>query len=373
MTKATTFVEQDLSTYDLRALLWGYDHSFKSIVALSPLTRDALTIWYRRKLTYALSSEPSPLTPLFDNPKLPEGHSINSIDNYYRELWPTARQFVDPTLGTFASALPDTTSKVTWLTRRHLSEYCKQLHDSSLIHRPLTGFEQLCILAETPRHPLSLIHKQILEHIHGVLPIYTTKWSAEVGIDISEADWSKAFLFTSKTSISSYMQEKNYKVLSRWYRVPTTLRMMFPANSDTCWRCNSKKGTYLHIWWECDRLLPFWTQIFHIYSEIYDKPLMPSPTIALLSILPGAVKSQKNSLLKFFMSAGRQLIPRHWKSTTLPSILEWVNEINNIMLMEEMQANVLDKQAKFSYIWSVWRHYSTSDKLKQRLKNTNPP
>lgn len=33
--------------------------------------------------------------------------------------------------------------------------------------------------------------------------------------------------------------------------------------------------------------------------------------------------------------------------------MEWVGELNDIMLMEEMQAKALDKQAKFSFVWSI--------------------
>lgn len=117
---------------------------------------------------------------------------------------------------------------------------------------------------------------------------------------------------------------------------------MFPSATDTCWRCNSATGTYKHIWWDCDVIRPFWTQIFQIYNEINDKPLTPSPVIALLSILPGTLKSQKHSLLKFFLSAARQLIPRHWKTTSPPSLIEWVAEIKDIMLMEEMQAKSIE-------------------------------
>lgn len=62
---------------------------------------------------------------------------------------------------------------------------------------------------------------------------------------------------------------------------------------------------------ECDCMSPFWSHIFQVYAEGCDKPLIPSPSIALLSILLGAVKSQKNSLLRFFLSAARQLISRH--------------------------------------------------------------
>lgn len=89
-----------------------------------------------------------------------------------------------------------------------------------------------------------------------------------------------------------------------------SLRLRFPSATDACWRCHSEKGTYLNTWWECTGICPFWLQIFQFFTEIYDEPLTPSPSIALLSLLPGSIKSQKASVLKFFLSVGRQLIPR---------------------------------------------------------------
>lgn len=257
LSKASTLVEQDLSSVDLRVLLWGFNKTYKSLNFLSHLTRDALAIWYQRKETYALSTEPSPLTPLFDNPALPEGRSTLTLDIYTRDSWSTAQQFVHSDNGTYVTHPNTATSRVTWLTCLHLTSYCKKLHETNQIHRPLTGFEQLCTHNETPCHTLSLIYKMILDHTTDTLPKYTAVWSEELRRELTEAEWSKAFVFTHKSSISSYIQEKNYKLVSRWYRVPTNLKTMFPSASDICWRCNVEKGTYKHIWWECELIRPF--------------------------------------------------------------------------------------------------------------------
>lgn len=69
--KASTMVEQDLSTLDLRALLWGYGQHLHLLSNTSPLTIAALHLWYRKGMLSLLSSDPSPLTSLFDHPTLP--------------------------------------------------------------------------------------------------------------------------------------------------------------------------------------------------------------------------------------------------------------------------------------------------------------
>lgn len=121
----------------------------------------------------------------------------------------------------------------------------------------------------------------------------------------------KAFLF----HLELHSGKKKYELVSRWCRVPTNLKIMFPSVTDICWRCNSAKGTYNHIWWECDVLCPFWAQIFQIYTEITTNrsrfPLLVPPFPYYL-----ALSNLKNNLLKCFLSAGRQLIPRYWKTTS---------------------------------------------------------
>lgn len=130
--------------------------------------------------------------------------------------------------------------------------------------------------------------------------------------------------------------------------------------------CRGTRETYLHIWVECSRIRSFWKQIFHIYNEIYDESLTPSPKIKLLSSLRGPTKAQKSCLLRFFLSAARQSISRFWKSNTSPPLNLWV-DLNYFMLMEEKQVRELDAWEKHNKLWYPWLHYSTSDKLRGKL------
>lgn len=69
-TKASTMVEQDLSTSDLRALLWGHSQELQRLSSSSPLH-----LWYKRWMSPLLSTDPSPLTSLFDNSRCRCGFS----------------------------------------------------------------------------------------------------------------------------------------------------------------------------------------------------------------------------------------------------------------------------------------------------------
>lgn len=108
-------------------------------------------------------------------------------------------------------------------------------------HRPLTAFEDMCSLSQIPRYTLSLIYKEILFHTHNVVPNFMQKSSQDLGIEISPGQWHTSFTLTHKSSIFGFTQEKNYKLLSRWYRDPVTVHRMFPNTTDICWRCHRER------------------------------------------------------------------------------------------------------------------------------------
>lgn len=62
------------------------------------------------------------------------------------------------------------------------------------------------------------------------------------------------YQLTHSSSLDSKMQEINYKILSRWYRVPADLSCIYLY---PCWRGCGHKGTLLHLWWECPVIEPF--------------------------------------------------------------------------------------------------------------------
>lgn len=248
--KASVMVEQDMSPVFLRALLWGYKSNLPALANSSPLTTTALVLWYRRGLREILSSDPSPLSPLFDNPAFPQGIGAYALDSFRRTSLPQAHSFIHADNGT--PNIP--TGNQDWLTSLHLTTFTKHLFGSSQIHRPLTEFEHISSLQELPRHLLSHIYSLIQALTQNDLPTYTRMWSADLGKTISRAEWQTAFHFAHKSSISCYSQEKNFKVMSRWYRDPATLQKIFPSTPSTCWRCSTATGSYLHVWWECDRI-----------------------------------------------------------------------------------------------------------------------
>lgn len=94
---------KDMSPVDLRALLWGYDITYRSMSSLSSLTSVVLWDWYRccGGGAYSLTTEQSTLNPLFDNPALMDGSNTLTFATYERSSWLMACTFIHPTCGLF--------------------------------------------------------------------------------------------------------------------------------------------------------------------------------------------------------------------------------------------------------------------------------
>ena len=70
------------------------------------------------------------------------------------------------------------------------------------------------------------------------------------------------------------------------------------------------------------------------------------------------MKFYKRSVTPHLLNAAKALIPRYWKQSKVPNIMEWKNEVERIMEAERWVHTVKDQQDKFKDIWAGWIYYS---------------
>lgn len=121
----------------------------------------------------------------------------------------------------------------------------------------------------------------------------------------------------------------------------------------------------IHNRWSCPRAKAFWDRILQICSRITLTNYTNSPELTLLSVIPGSISSIKKNILRFALTAGRAVIPRHWRSETVPSIAVWDVEMNNIMRMEV--AADRGNNEKFSQTWMGWIDFRSPENLREFL------
>lgn len=218
----------------------------------------------------------------------------------------------------------------------------------------------LCIDKTPPSHLISAIYNLICDTPPTVKTSFQISWEKELDRTISLEDWSKSFLLTHKSTISSKAQELHFKVLSRWYRVPSLLHAIYPNTSHLCWRCNGAEGTMTHIWWGCPVLQPFWIKVIDVIQKITGIQLANDPASLLLFMIPLPTSAVRRSLLSFLLTAAKLVIPRLWKSQQPPTLTSWFTEISVIQRMEEMRANNPTAAARSATTWSDWIEFSSS-------------
>lgn len=120
-------------------------------------------------------------------------------------------------------------------------------------------------------------------------PIYIREWERDLQHEFTELQLDRLYRLTHSSSVDMKMRENGFKVMTKWYRVPTKLAKIYPTSSDACWRDCGHRGLFLHIWWDCPKLQPYWqdirTQINLILNiDLPDSPmgfLLHVPTISL--------------------------------------------------------------------------------------------
>lgn len=102
---------------------------------------------------------------------------------------------------------------------------------------------------------------------YTILPTLLVKMGKRPRSDIfgDRADYT----FLLKSTRSVRYQESGYKLLSRWYRIPTSLHKMLPGQSGSCWRCGEEEGT-CYISYGCARVSnPFETKSNTTYPSLF--------------------------------------------------------------------------------------------------------
>lgn len=247
-----------------------------------------------------LFSPDGPLTPVRGHPSLAISVLLNS------PLLPDPGQpflfrqiLTSSSLKSYEELVPDTARS--FLMRLNAIFY-RTNRDQLCLHRDLSPFESLCIDKSPPSHLVSVIYSLVCATPLADKTSFQLSWEKELECTISLEDWSKSFLLAHKSTVSSKAQELNFKILSRWYRVPSLLHAIYPNTSHLSWRCNGAEGTMTHIWWGCPVIQPFWTKVIDVVQKITGIKLASDPAPLLLFMIPLSAYAIRQSLIAFLLT-----------------------------------------------------------------------
>lgn len=81
-------------------------------------------------------------------------------------------------------------------------------------------------------------------------------------------------------------QALGFKILTRWYLMPTHLGKMLLLNSNLWRRCGKAVRDMVHVSWSCEKVPPYWIGVLQIIQKFTDQQLQLDPTLFLSRLYP---------------------------------------------------------------------------------------
>lgn len=326
----------------------------------NPITKHYISLWDRFKKNNHLQSSHNPMLSFYKNPAFyPAWIFPNSFKEWVSRDVLCMYKFVHS-----SSFIPFSTLCERYgLPQSELFRYFQIKNffaplvstTSPLTH--MTSFEEVCKKDPHARGTISTIYSHLLVHSSKDKLSYVQKWEEDLERTFDNSDWKQIWSTTKTASPNILAVEANYKVLTRWYLVPTRVAKYVQNYSAQCFRGCLDPGTYLHIWWSCPLAQIFWRGIFNIATNLIGKTIPFDPAMALLNLKPEFITHTQFKLLVYLFTAAKQTLAKSWKSPTL-DINEAKAKMNYYMTHAKMIAIELDTIPRFEVIWQPWITYS---------------
>ena len=183
-------------------------------------------------------------------------------------------------------------------------------------------------------------------------------WQRDLGSEIDSETWSKILSSSGRYIRESRGKLVQYKILHRYYWTPCRLYRMGLIDNDCCWRCQREKGTFFHCIWECDLLQLFWRGVLKVLGDWMGKDLPVCPQLCLLGNRNSVrdINQVEFGILITGLITASRIILKHWKSTMLPELKEWLNLMTETASYENMLAGMSGQSLKRNTAWqNLWQ------------------
>lgn len=343
----------DLHPITVTNLLWLPPAARGAIT--NPITQCTLKHWDRLRTPYKLVSSHSPLLSFLGHPQFNPALSEPTLFQAWAQAGLT--RISDLLSGNSIKPFPVIQAQA-HLSPKECFRYLQIAHfvktnlKSSTELDTQTEFEDIC---DSDPHAPGIISR-LYTHLTTSttnLPTYARQWSKDLNIELEADDWSTIWTNTKNSSQNVVASEANYKVLMRWYLVPSRIAKYLPEYPPTCFRGCKDEGTHTHIWWTCPLVQRFWATAFQMASTLHQVTLEPNPTIALLNLIPQDYTKAQRCLLLHLFTAAKQTIAKAWKTPALNTI-EMQNRVTQAMIHSKIEAIILDKVPQHFRVWQPW-------------------
>lgn len=203
----------------------------------------------------------------------------------------------------------------------------------------------------------SMYYKKLLGDQGAICEGLRLSWQKDLNINIMQDMWENVVSNVGWATRDARSKFIHYKIIHRFYFTPSRLFKMGLLQKNTCWKCNGDIGTYIHVFWECPLVAPFWTEVVKYLERCIGLPIPASPQMCLLGskcfMPPGFTMDTYKFAVTGFLVAAR-LILRIWKSPHKPQTSDWIKMMTETASYERLLSKIHDTQDKTSRIWTYF-------------------
>lgn len=348
-------LEIAISGTDLYPLIW-IPRKFRSLSpTTSPLTRSTLICWDLLCKTHKWQYN-SPLMPLTGHNYFPPGNIDPRLHSWNLGNAILLHQVIKDSnivpLSTLTST--PTTSLMDQWRYLQLSDVIQALPKPLRNTSSLTPIESAFVDDLPVERPLSYFYQALGSLTSASCPNFLHNWEKDLHRNLTDHQKASILLLSHSSSISSKTAEVNYKLLTRCHYTPAILHKLFPQKSPLCWRGCGEVASHAHVWWFCPFIRPFWLSILYWIKEIQGSEVPNDPWYVLLHCTDESTGSYKKSITPHLLNAAKALIPRFCKTPRIPSLRQWLSEVDHLYFMEDLTYSIKNKCELGKKIWSCW-------------------
>ena len=185
-------------------------------------------------------------------------------------------------------------------------------------------------------------------------------WQIDLNLEISEEKWRHLVSNVGWATRDIRSKFTHYKIIHRYYYTPVKLFRMGLIEDKRCWKCKGEDGTFLHAFWDCPVVLPFWREVLGKLGDWVGVSLPESPGLCLLgdcTVLPQGVTRGQRAIITAGLITASRIILRNWKSSVTPGLTDWTKLMTETASYEYMIARRNDVKGKFHLMWDYFFLY----------------
>ncbi|KAM8930700.1 LOW QUALITY PROTEIN: myomegalin-like [Pelodytes ibericus] len=167
------------------------------------------------------------------------------------------------------------------------------------------------------------------------------KWEQDLQYKIDHKAWNNALVSEYKLIHCLNLNETFYKLMNRWYLVPTNMNKINTKHSPICWRCHQEVGDYLHIWWHCSKINQIWNKVKDFMVNTIGCEWELTPVRALLHLDLPKMQPEQKAILVHLLTAVKLNIAKSWKTSEPPVWAKIMAQLSQQCIMERGVAYAL--------------------------------